>query len=308
MFLHMLKLAHLNNARRFRRLAHVFPDFNNLQHEAFQLDETLKQTFGANLHYSRPCWVWIMEHSLQAMISKLLLGFQLELYDEAEFHMIYWYVDYLMGLRIYNLNEIYHAKEQASGSGKKKNARQQKDQTPAGKGNKPKNPPMHMLLLEVSQCTVRGLFRLLAFCLRRGLLCVPPAAEAGLPQRFVLRFRSLEQFRLPHLPSYMDFEQSACLAQEPVESRSVLTASQGSFSEAAQMLEVISSKAKESSTASEASADMAKALKRVIVSNQLAVTQLLRIVDAGQEPQKHKKILVETAHHPNLVSLQVVAR
>eukprot|EP00930_Biecheleria_cincta_P038070 TRINITY_DN26155_c0_g1_i1.p1 TRINITY_DN26155_c0_g1~~TRINITY_DN26155_c0_g1_i1.p1 ORF type:complete len:739 (+),score=193.05 TRINITY_DN26155_c0_g1_i1:305-2218(+) len=308
MFLHMLKLAHLNNARKFRRLAHAFPDFNNLQHEAWQLDETLKQTFGANLQYLRPCWVWIMEHALQAMISKLLLGFQLELYDEAEFHMIYWYVDYLFGLRIYNLNEIFYVKEQGTGAGKKKNARQQKDQQAAGKGNKPKNPPVHLLLLEATQHTVRGLFRLLAFCLRRGLLCVPPAAEAGLPQRFVLRFRSLEQFRLPHLPSYIDFEQSAFLAQAPVESRSVLAASQGSLLEASQLLESISTRAKDGSTASDACGDMAKALKRVVVANQLAATQLLRIVDSGQDPQEQKKVLVEAAHHPNFVSLQVVAR
>ncbi|CAJ1408028.1 unnamed protein product [Effrenium voratum] len=106
MFLHLLKLAHLNVARRFRRLAHVFPDFNELQHEAWRLDEALKSTFGANLLYNRPSWVFIMEYALQAMISKLLLGFQLELYEEAEFHMIYWYVDYLFGLRIYNLNVL----------------------------------------------------------------------------------------------------------------------------------------------------------------------------------------------------------
>lgn len=48
MFLHMFKLAHSNNARRFRRLAHVFPDFNELQHEAWRLDETLKGTFGTD--------------------------------------------------------------------------------------------------------------------------------------------------------------------------------------------------------------------------------------------------------------------
>eukprot|EP00971_Amphidinium_carterae_P309383 6148004-Amphidinium_carterae.1 len=33
MFEHLLKLAHMNRARRFRRLAHVFVDFNAMQHE-----------------------------------------------------------------------------------------------------------------------------------------------------------------------------------------------------------------------------------------------------------------------------------
>lgn len=50
----MLKLSNLNVTRRFRRLAHVFLDFNELQHEAWRLDETLQSTFAANLRYQRP--------------------------------------------------------------------------------------------------------------------------------------------------------------------------------------------------------------------------------------------------------------
>ena len=133
MFLHMLKLTHLNRARRFRRLAHVFPDFNELQLEAYRLDDTLRSTFGANLQYSRPSWIFIMDHALQAMITKLLIGFQLDIYEEAELHMIYWYVDYLSGLRIHYLNEMYCAKESSGG---KKKVPRAKDIL-SGKGSKP---------------------------------------------------------------------------------------------------------------------------------------------------------------------------
>lgn len=299
---HMIRLAHFNSARRFRRLAHVFPDFNELQHEAWELDEALKATFGANLPYPKPCWVWIMDQALQAIISKLLLGCSLEVYDEAELHMIYWYVDYLYGLRIYNLNELHCAKE-ASGSKKKAGGKQPKDQPGSGR---PRNPPASFVLLESTQLAVRGLFRVLAFCLRQRLLLSPPASEAGLAQRFILRFRSLELFRLPHLPSFVDFKLSASLAQEPIEGRSVLTAAKNSFAEALTLLGKFASVAKDSETSSKTTNET-KALKRVIVANQLAVTQLLRVLDAGEDLSKHK-VVVEHLHHPNFASLQVCAR
>ncbi|CAJ1408029.1 unnamed protein product [Effrenium voratum] len=295
MFLHLLKLAHLNVARRFRRLAHVFPDFNELQHEAWRLDEALKSTFGANLLYNRPSWVFIMEYALQAMISKLLLGFQLELYEEAEFHMIYWYVDYLFGLRIYNLNEVYYAKEN---TGKKKSGARPKDAGVSGKGNRPRNPPAHLLFLEATQSTVRGLFRLLAFCLCQNLLPAPKSG-ANLCQRFVLRFRSLEMFRLPHLPSFQDFEQSAALAQDPAERKQVLTAAQSSFAEAAQLLE-------KAHALKEDLGEQPKSLKRVVVANQLGITQLLRCTENGMQELSGKKVTAETSHHTDFVSIQVV--
>jgi len=304
MFLHMLKLSHSNNARKFRRLAHVFPDFNELQHEAWQLDDALQKTFGANLQYQRPCWVWIMEQCLQAMIAKLLLGFQLELYDEAEFHMIYWYVDYLYGLRIYNLNDVYFAKEQGAAGAKKKPGGGRKDQTT---GTKPRNPPASLLMLEATQSAIRGMFRILAFCLSRGLLSVPAAAMEGLPQAFVLRFRCLELFRLPHLPSYKDFESSVSVVQVPLETRSVLTASQTSFSEAGKLLDRIAAMAKEGGTA-DVYSDAVKSIKRVIVANQLAASQLLKSLDVGEDLGSCKKVLVERVHHAHLVSLQVLAK
>jgi hypothetical protein len=202
---HMVKLAHLNKARRFRRLAHVFSEFNALQNEAWHLDEELKKTFGANLRHPRPCWVWITENCVQAMIDKLLLGFELDLYDQAEFHMIYWYVEYLFGLRIYNLNEVYHAKEQAGGGGSKPKKGAKKEQPKNFQGGlKPRIQPPFLMLLEATRSTVRGIFRLLAFCLRRQLISAPTSCTNGMAQRFVLRFRALEHFRLPHQPSFQD--------------------------------------------------------------------------------------------------------
>lgn len=252
------------------------------------------------MRHPRPCWVWIMEHCLHMMITKLLLGFNLDLYDASEYHMIYWYVDYLYGLRIFNLNELYHTKEQAAVVSKKKSgARSQQDKAAALRA-RPRNPPTCLLLFEATQATVRGLFRLIAFCLRVGLLAVPAASVEGLAQRFVLRFRSLEQFRLPHLPSYRDFEKSSQTAQASF----VLEAAQQSFNDASQILEKLTgSKELDAKTA-----DSAKAIKRVLVANGLALTQLRAFEQGGKSMDQAPKVTAAPTHHPYLVSVKVIAR
>mmetsp|Transcript_36984 Transcript_36984/g.81224 ORF Transcript_36984/g.81224 Transcript_36984/m.81224 type:complete len:730 (-) Transcript_36984:61-2250(-) len=301
LFAHLLKLSHVNRARRFRRLAHTFPDFNVLQHEAWQLDEDLKKTFGANLPHPRPSSLWIMEHCLQAMLEKLFLGFELDLYDQVELHMIYWYADYIYGLRIYNMNELCCAKEQLLGGASKRRPKGPPAAAARGAGQRPRNPPPALLLMEATQCAVRGLFRLLAHCLRGGQLNAPSMALEGLAQRFVLRFRSLEQFRLPHLPSFQDFVKNSASLQEPVENRAVLEAAQISFSESAQLLEKLNAAREKDAVPPDVSLDDAKALKRVVVANQLAIAKLLQSFALPQQP----KVTAATTHHPHLVSVQV---
>eukprot|EP00928_Gymnodinium_smaydae_P055242 TRINITY_DN38837_c1_g1_i1.p1 TRINITY_DN38837_c1_g1~~TRINITY_DN38837_c1_g1_i1.p1 ORF type:complete len:800 (+),score=207.56 TRINITY_DN38837_c1_g1_i1:75-2402(+) len=306
-FAHLLKLTHANRARRFRRLAHVFAEFNQLQHDAWQLDEELRQTFGANFKHPRPCWTWVMEHCSRAMLDKLFLGFELDLYDEAEYHMIYWYADYLFGLRIYNLNELYHAKEQdaqAGGSGKRRSQRPPASQQKAGQA--PRNPPPVLLMLEATQQTVRALFRLVAFCLRRGFLAPPARAIEGLSQRFVLRFRSLERFRLPHLPSFQDFQSSAASAQSPRDNRIVLEAAQSSFQEASHFLDKFNAALARDPNGAEVAAregitaESGRTLKRVIVANQLAIKVFTQALDG----KKQAKATAAITHHPFLLSLQ----
>eukprot|EP00747_Dinoflagellata_sp_TGD_P107048 gnl/TRDRNA2_/TRDRNA2_170005_c0_seq1.p1 gnl/TRDRNA2_/TRDRNA2_170005_c0~~gnl/TRDRNA2_/TRDRNA2_170005_c0_seq1.p1 ORF type:complete len:816 (+),score=223.31 gnl/TRDRNA2_/TRDRNA2_170005_c0_seq1:322-2448(+) len=312
LFAHLLKLANANRARRFRRLAHIFGDFNALQHEAWQLDEDLKKTFGANLRQPRPCWVWTMEHCLQVMIQKLFLGFELELYDEAEFHMIYWYADYLFGLRVYNLNELYSTKEQTvSGADGKKGRRPGSAGCRAAQAAngppKPRNPPPVLMYVEATQGVVRGLFRLLAYCHREKLLSAPPLVVQGMAQRFVLRFRPLEHFRLPHVPSFGDFQKSERSTMPPIEARSVLEAAQASFQEAAHLVDRLpgsggSAKAVPSDGWGPDEMDDAKSLRKCIVSNQLAITQLFQGMKGGEKPPK---VAIGLEHHRHLATVQV---
>mmetsp|Transcript_42731 Transcript_42731/g.91676 ORF Transcript_42731/g.91676 Transcript_42731/m.91676 type:complete len:726 (-) Transcript_42731:238-2415(-) len=290
MVAHLLRLSHASRARKFRRLAHVFTDLNTLQHQSWQLDEQLRGIFASNMKYPRPTWLWIMELSLGCMVSKLMLGFELELYDIGEYHMIYWYTDYLCGLRNYNLNELYVAKEQPIGD-KKKARRPQPDR----KGQKPRAPPAHLIFSEAFQTTIRGLFRLLSFCSGRGLLAAPGAVGDLLEQRFVLRFRSLENFRLPHLPTFQDFKASSKCAEAP----GVLEAAQMSFTEAMQA----SDKLIKEHTGRWA--EQAQSLKRIIVANRLAIVQISRAIEADGGSKLKGKITATNAYHPHLVAVQI---
>lgn len=82
----------------------------------------------------------------------------------------------------------------------------------------------------------------------------------------------------------------------------MLDAAQSSFAEATQVLERMGA-AKERDGVDSKVVESTKAVKRVVVANQLAVTQLQRQLDGG----KNGKVSVGLTHHPHLVSVQVRA-
>lgn len=255
--------------------------------------------------HARPCWVFIFQHCLQAMIAKLLLGFELDLYDQGEFHMIYWYVEYLLGLRIYTLNEVYHAKEQPAGGASKAKKGPRKDQQGAPGALRPRSPPPSLLLLEASQAAARGLFRLLAFCLHRRLVRVSPAHGSGLEQRFVLRFRPLEQFRLPNLPLFNHFEKSCASvsAQLPCQDKVVLDAAAASLGEGAQLLDRVAA-ARGDAEQLQPLLEESRAMKRMVVANQLAVTKLSQLLEKGPL-EAQVRVVASLTHHRHLASVKV---
>lgn len=318
---HVLRLTNTNRARRFRRLAHVFPEFNSLQHDAWSLDLALRATFGANLRFPRPAWVWVVENALRQMIAKLMLGVSLELYDTFEMHMIYWYADYLYGLRIYNLQDVCYHKEQiqtAQGTGtKKQGARAGKGGYAAGKQQngkgKPKCPPPSLLMLQACQCVLRGLFRVFMYMQDRKLIRVPVAVAGGMPRRFSLRFKSLEQFKLPYRLSYADFQDLAENDRSFGESLQILAAAQDCFEEAKELVDRVHAgkmnKGPADPLGEEAGAEVVRSedltdLKKVVVANSLAIAQLRK----HSQPGESEKLSVEITHvyHPFFASVQVV--
>ena len=69
------------------------------------------------------------------------------------------------------------------------------------------------------------------------------------------------------------------------------------------MLEKVQSALREDGRMEVGGDDLPKALRRVVVANQLGITQLQRL---DQEELSGKKVLAETVHHPEFISIQVV--
>ncbi|RLN64451.1 hypothetical protein BBJ29_005244 [Phytophthora kernoviae] len=100
-----LKLYLHNRSRQRARIEYLLDEWSVLQVEATAVDE--KFTTEMNIPkaaYPRYFTAWSLEESVQLMIQYVALGLELDLYAPSEFGTIYWYLDYLQGSRLQNLN------------------------------------------------------------------------------------------------------------------------------------------------------------------------------------------------------------
>ncbi|KAG7400755.1 N-alpha-acetyltransferase 35 NatC auxiliary subunit [Phytophthora boehmeriae] len=100
-----LKLYLHNRSRQRARIEYLLDEWSVLQVEATAVDE--KFTTEMNIPkaaYPRYFTAWSLEEAVQLMIQYVVLGLELDLYAPSEFGTIYWYLDYLQGSRLQNLN------------------------------------------------------------------------------------------------------------------------------------------------------------------------------------------------------------
>ncbi|KAG6976990.1 hypothetical protein JG688_00000803 [Phytophthora aleatoria] len=100
-----LKVYLHNRSRQRARIEYLLDEWSILQAEATAVDE--KFTTEMNIPkaaYPRYFTAWSLEESVQLMLQYVVLGLELELYAPSEFGTIYWYLDYLEGSRLQNLN------------------------------------------------------------------------------------------------------------------------------------------------------------------------------------------------------------
>ncbi|XP_021369661.1 N-alpha-acetyltransferase 35, NatC auxiliary subunit-like isoform X1 [Mizuhopecten yessoensis] len=84
-----------NRARQRDKWGHLLEDLSALQEEADKVDAYLHQQLvktEPNRQHLACLGNWVLYHTLQAMISYLLSGFELELYAPYEYHYIFWYL------------------------------------------------------------------------------------------------------------------------------------------------------------------------------------------------------------------------
>uniref|UniRef100_A0A8W8N5P4 Protein MAK10 homolog n=1 Tax=Magallana gigas TaxID=29159 RepID=A0A8W8N5P4_MAGGI len=94
-FTALVQITGHNRARQRDKWAHILEDLSALQEEADKVDACLHQMLTKmepNRQHIACLGNWVLYHTLQAMISYLLAGFELELYATYEYHYVYWYL------------------------------------------------------------------------------------------------------------------------------------------------------------------------------------------------------------------------
>ncbi|OWZ12411.1 hypothetical protein PHMEG_00014432 [Phytophthora megakarya] len=100
-----LKMYLHNRSRQRARIEYLLDEWSILQAEATAVDERFTTEMNIPLAaYPRYFTAWSLEESVQLMLQYVVLGLELELYAPSEFGTIYWYLDYLQGSRLQNLN------------------------------------------------------------------------------------------------------------------------------------------------------------------------------------------------------------
>ncbi|KAE8902329.1 hypothetical protein PF005_g1062 [Phytophthora fragariae] len=100
-----LKVYLHNRSRQRARIGYLLDEWSILQAEATAVDERFTSEMNIpKAAYPRYFTAWSLEESVQLMLHYVVLGLELELYSPSEFATIYWYLDYLEGSRLQNLN------------------------------------------------------------------------------------------------------------------------------------------------------------------------------------------------------------
>ncbi|KAK1947405.1 N-alpha-acetyltransferase 35 [Phytophthora citrophthora] len=100
-----LKVFLHNRSRQRARIEYLLDEWSILQAEATSVDERFTTEMNIpKAAYPRYFTAWSLEESVQLMLQYVALGLELELYAPSEFGTIYWYLDYLEGSRLQNLN------------------------------------------------------------------------------------------------------------------------------------------------------------------------------------------------------------
>lgn len=98
-----------NRARLRSRLRELMPEFGILEQKAEQFDRYIATKHKINeppMIFTR----YVMDYTIMSMNMYLTLGFELELYHHTEYLAAYWYLDYIVGYQIQNMNFLYSSK------------------------------------------------------------------------------------------------------------------------------------------------------------------------------------------------------
>ncbi|KAH6960879.1 Mak10 subunit, NatC N-terminal acetyltransferase-domain-containing protein [Fusarium avenaceum] len=213
-FLDIFRTFCQNRCRVRRTLCHLIRDWETLQVDAEDLDQSMqvtlnekpmKQSAGAIFEtWSLPLSSWTYLYKIRQMEWIVQLGFELEVYQPDELAGMYWYLNYLAKWRVQHTERIksfiIRKVEESRGSSRPRD--------PAVDRQLERSLAFVRLMLLDAAITWElsdALSCLYASLMRLKLIKVPPRPYSNDELRFDLRMRPFMAIGLPPLPSFQEF-------------------------------------------------------------------------------------------------------
>ncbi|KAG9292267.1 hypothetical protein G9A89_009079 [Geosiphon pyriformis] len=207
-----------NRSRQRRNMCKVLTDWDLLQEEAEQIDSELHHLIkeepiitedGPSHSYYLSSWVYHRKLVLSQEI--LFLGFELGLYGNHEFVMIYWYLDYLLGVHFQHLERMaLHINSKTSSTTKElKKSKKQK----ALRATPPSAPSVSLLtskkiMMTARQEICRGIYRTITALQKTGHILVPQLEYDDESIRFWHRFLMYRNLGSPTMLTFSEFKEN----------------------------------------------------------------------------------------------------
>eukprot|EP01122_Echinamoeba_exundans_P017988 TRINITY_DN9917_c0_g1_i1.p1 TRINITY_DN9917_c0_g1~~TRINITY_DN9917_c0_g1_i1.p1 ORF type:complete len:679 (-),score=120.65 TRINITY_DN9917_c0_g1_i1:1126-3162(-) len=196
-----------NRSRTRRRLVHCFEDSSILITDGETLDEkqvpiALRGVEEGPRYMSR----WALDWTLEEMQQWLLVGFELQVYEQYEYPIIWWYLDSLTGNRLQNQAAVLKYNE--AQKHKLKALRDRRNKGPAGPPAPPP-PTYHSLELEMQFGLNRAMVFVMALLVSsKKMELEPPGALSSAEARYYRRLTPFIRITTPGLANYRSYQKS----------------------------------------------------------------------------------------------------
>jgi len=221
-YLDILRTLCQNRCRTRRDLTHTIIDWENLQLDAEELDQELREftkeesvldhAISPDPIYSFPLSSWAYFYKLRQMEWIVQIGFELEVYQVDELAGMYWYLQHLTQTRIRHTERIRgFTMRRFTASGQARSMPSQKD---LGFGRALSYINYSMLEATATQGFADALSCLYTVLKRRRLIPVPPRPYSDDALRYELRMKPFLPIGLPEFLPYDQFQLTVSQSEE----------------------------------------------------------------------------------------------
>lgn len=207
--INLLKILCTNGAWQRRKLGKILQDWRVVY---VQLEMAFRKEFGEKANISNDenvavklfqhILVWVEEQTYWIAFRFLILGFELELYSESEYCMVYWYI-YVVLIKLAektNLKTVV-----SSGSGKRKGKKKRDSVKDVARDYQ---IPPSVLFLQCQICLAEGLTMMLAALRNDCMMAQNPSPFNTEHERFIQHFELLQKACIPDHVSFPLFMES----------------------------------------------------------------------------------------------------